>query len=823
MSAGTSLRPAVPLDGLARLAANTDPNTAVSLAISQVNEGKCAEAVGLLDYLIIHHSSNVGAYAARGTALALLGHIPEAIDDFSKAIELAPAHHDFYRRRAQALSVSGRDAEAITDLRTAAKLCQDAAGQADAFSDIAKIYQKQKDHRRAERELRAALERSPHDPQLLGMLGLAQVSQGDLGAGIATYDKALGLDPDNKDLVLNLGMALKEMCVVERAEKELRRAIKLSNNSGSTAVHAYRLLAHMKQGLGDHMGAVKELNRALTIAEKESQKIELRFLRGACHHALGLHKLACDDYQATLECQHSGLSTEAMQFLCLAFYQKEMALYVRKQLDESVRSFCLDADIGPEFKELWCKKAPPGPDFVAHYRLAMQPQHPNWAAPKPSPPPAAQLAPLLAAADALGQLVQYSHQGFLPNVRQQRMAGLAAIEFAQALRQMMRERGGGGALMVPNAGASVAARGADPKGAHAFGWRDAMDIIVRWRQLAEPNDQVIWVDLLTEREFNQGFGSHTPMFTGQTKCVRYYMNFDRALALMRSIVEREGRVFDADNKEVIVDTQKRLSQVAAARTAQDMWQALGTDCWVVVPISSSTRSGHSMEGTRLTMVKFGRERPLEGDGSGTPSLGLANGIAGQPPAGTAGTAGDAAGAGDAPKPSPQPDAYEFSIRTPVTPARWRDYDKELSAVCEGLFEALMAGNLPAVADQALRFAYYWYNFMPLARGSAFCGYVALLGVFLAAGAPIRAGIPKSYQTDWEAILSTSPQDFIASVSPWMLPPEVTQGEGGGGGIDRTPPLPPPCPPVDTLPQVIDVLDTMRKRLEALNGPDINRV
>ncbi len=27
--------------------------------------------------------------------------------------------------------------------------------------------------------------------------------------------------------------------------------------------------------------------------------------------------------------------------------------------------------------------------------------------------------------------------------------------------------------------------------------------------------QVIWVDLLTEREFNAGFGSHTPMFTGQ--------------------------------------------------------------------------------------------------------------------------------------------------------------------------------------------------------------------------------------------------------------------------------------------------------------------
>ena len=25
---------------------------------------------------------------------------------------------------------------------------------------------------------------------------------------------------------------------------------------------------------------------------------------------------------------------------------------------------------------------------------------------------------------------------------------------------------------------------------HPFRWRDAMDIIVKWRQLAEPNDQV---------------------------------------------------------------------------------------------------------------------------------------------------------------------------------------------------------------------------------------------------------------------------------------------------------------------------------------------
>lgn len=41
------------------------------------------------------------------------------------------------------------------------------------------------------------------------------------------------------------------------------------------------------------------------------------------------------------------------------------------------------------------------------------------------------------------------------------------------------------------------------------------------------------MDLLTQREFEQGFGSHTPMYSGHTKCVRYYMNFSRAMDLAK--------------------------------------------------------------------------------------------------------------------------------------------------------------------------------------------------------------------------------------------------------------------------------------------------
>ena len=44
-----------------------------------------------------------------------------------------------------------------------------------------------------------------------------------------------------------------------------------------------------------------------------------------------------------------------------------------------------------------------------------------------------------------------------------------------------------------------------------------------------------------------------------------------------------------------------------------MWKAIGDDSWVVVPIQSAARPGHTMEGTRLTLVctLLGRHFPLK--------------------------------------------------------------------------------------------------------------------------------------------------------------------------------------------------------------------
>ncbi len=68
--------------------------------------------------------------------------------------------------------------------------------------------------------------------------------------------------------------------------------------------------------------------------------------------------------------------------------------------------------------------------------------------------------------------------------------------------------------------------------------------------------------------------------------------------------------------------------------------------------------------------------------------------------------------------------------------------QEFHALWELLLEALTSGNKPQIAHAALTYVYYWYNFMPLARGTAVTGYITLLAIFLAADMPITSYIPK---------------------------------------------------------------------------------
>lgn len=65
--------------------------------------------------------------------------------------------------------------------------------------------------------------------------------------------------------------------------------------------------------------------------------------------------------------------------------------------------------------------------------------------------------------------------------------------------------------------------------------RVVLQLILSCKHMAV--SQVVWVDLLTRKEFEEGFGSHTAMFSGQSRVIRYFMNFERALARQKQVRE----------------------------------------------------------------------------------------------------------------------------------------------------------------------------------------------------------------------------------------------------------------------------------------------
>jgi hypothetical protein len=191
---------------------------------------------------------------------------------------------------------------------------------------------------------------------------------------------------------------------------------------------------------------------------------------------------------------------------------------------------------------------------------------------------------LVAAAETVGRLLHYNCPGFLSNQRQQRMGGMAAIHLAQVIKQQIKKR----QMMSP-----------------VLGWREVFDVAVRWRQVSEPNDPVCWVDKLTQREFEAGFGSHTPMLSGQTKVPRYYPNFPKAFALMKALALQRNHVFNAHNKKVTFEAGAQRAAIDMAADCAALYAAVDCgDFWLCTPCEQVSKKDVDMDGTRITLQKL---------------------------------------------------------------------------------------------------------------------------------------------------------------------------------------------------------------------------
>jgi hypothetical protein len=463
-------------------------------------------------------------------------------------------------------------------------------------------------------------------------------------------------------------------------------------------------------------------------------------------------------------------------------------------MDTPLSTFNIDTALDPEFKEWWCKRIPPKKSLPTQPKVNPKIADVDVTGPAPAwLSNSVHVRALLEMASEVGKWLHQDSPGFLKNRRQIAMAGFAAIEMAQTLRKVWAlassstSPGNGGtaakasgstkksgkakssgASSSPSSSNTSAPASANPSSSatsapymvdgksssgdsdpHEFGWRDLYDIVVKWRQYSEPNDPVWWVDKLTPSQFTEGFGSHTPIFTGQCKVIRYGRMFERSIEIVKKLMEQQC---------VLNDEQKKALRNVDSPDA--LYSILKRDFFVVTPCHSVATPGKIMEGTRITIQA-----------------------------------------------SP-PEGYEYSIRTPGTPPRWVDYDLEMAnsfAELSGLAQRIATGTpfktiKEDISKWILTTGFYWYNFMPLARGTAICGYTSIIAMFLAFGQQLQAPVPTNTLLDWDAILISTPKEFFDIASPWML--------------SHLKPL--DLAVFDALPQVKDVFPTLRHMFTVLN-------
>ncbi|XP_061340851.1 suppressor of RPS4-RLD 1 isoform X2 [Gastrolobium bilobum] len=722
----------------------------LSRGIAEVNEGKYAHAISIFDQILKEDPAYPEALIGRGTSYAFKRELDAAIADFTKAIQFNPSAGEAWKRRGQARAALGEFVEAIEDLTKALEF---ESNSADILHERGIVNFKFKEFDAAVEDLSACVQLDSDNKSAYTYLGLALSSIGEYKKAEEVHLKSLQLDRNFLEAWAHLTQFYQDLSNPTKAQECLNQVLQIDGRF-ARAYHLRGLLFH---AMGEHRKAIRDLTMGLSI---DGANIECLYLRASCYHAVGQYREAVKDYDAALDLELDSMDKFVLQ--CLAFYQKEIALYTASKFNSEFCWFDIDGDIDPLFKEYWCKRLHPKNVCEKVYRQPpLRESLRKGKLRKQELALTKQKASLIQAADSIGKKIQYDCPGFLPNRRQHRMAGFAAIEIAQKVSKAWRllqaewkysnksnsnskfgkrarrreriniqsqNRGGAGCSTSSALEASSYGNVDDRSSSRSMSWQDVYSLAVRWRQISEPSDPVVWVNKLSE-EFNSGFGSHTPMILGQAKVVRYFPNYERTLDIAKTVMKERSYVYSKTDQIIQLSKDGKLKEIMHAKSCSDLYNIVGEDFWSATWCNSTAFEGKQLEGTRITLLKKGKH------------------------------------------------GFDFAIRTPCTPTRWEDYDAEMTLAWEALCNAYCGENygstdfnvLENVREAILRMTYYWYNFMPLSRGSAAVGFVVMLGLLLAANMEFTGSISQGLQVDWEAILNLDPNSFVESVKSWLYP------------------------------------------------------
>ena len=164
-----------------------------------------------------------------GEAYRRLGQLDEATAQLRVAEQLNPDNYEVQQKLGMVLMHSRRLDEAIAHLEAARKLNPQAP---EIPYELAAIYQRKGEPKRAEEEMRAFAEakrgsQAEDKAKLLGIKANTLLENGDAGGAAEAYRDALKLWPEDAGTHYNLSLALERLGQRKEEEQELREAARL--------------------------------------------------------------------------------------------------------------------------------------------------------------------------------------------------------------------------------------------------------------------------------------------------------------------------------------------------------------------------------------------------------------------------------------------------------------------------------------------------------------------------------------------------------------------------------------------------------------------
>nr|XP_019612918.1 PREDICTED: tetratricopeptide repeat protein 13 isoform X4 [Rhinolophus sinicus] len=577
------------------------------------------------------------------------------------------------------------------------------------------------------------------------------------------FQQSLELNKNQPIAMLYKGLTFFHRGLLKEAIESFKEALKQKVDF----IDAYKSLGQAYRELGNFEAATESFQKALLLNQNHVQTLQLRGMmlyhhgslqealknfkrclqlepyNEVCQYMKGLSHVAMGQFYEGIKAQTKVMLNDPLpgqkaspEYLKVK-YLREYSRYLHAHLDTPLTEYNIDMDLPGSFKDHWAKSLP---FLIEDYeeQPGLQPHikdvlHQNFESYKP------EVQDLICVADRLGSLMQYETPGFLPNKRIHRAMGLAALEVMQAVQRTWTN-------------AKVRMNGK----MRLMQWRDMFDLAVKWRRIADPDQPVLWLDQMPARSLSRGFNNHINLIRGQVINMRYLEYFEKILHFIKDrILVYHG----ANNPKGLLEVREALEKVHKVE-----------DLLPIMKFNTKTKDGFTVN----TKVPSLRDQGKEYDGF------------------TITITGDKIG------------NILFSVETQTTEERTQLYHAEIDALykdltAKGKILILSSefGEADAVCNLILSLVYYFYNLMPLSRGSSVIAYSVIVGALMASGKEVAGKIPKGKLVDFEAMTAPGSEAFSKIAKSWMNLKSIS-------------------PSYKTLPSVSETFPTLRSMIEVLN-------